>query len=217
VEGVLSPVVLINGAAAAAGDPIPGSATLSTNNSGVLDFLLHGFLTSCQLRPASQITIEAAQRVTIRYERGAVWCQSSTAPQREVVIDVGVRQVRVTHARFGLRDGQIVVDSGDVVIASASAATGAAEQQLVREDQICHLDTFPAVCASYTPDQRERATLDSIQRLFDDGIATSTRTPEVSVEPSDQPRETTEPPAASSEPAPNTTPPPPEPSRAPSS
>lgn len=215
VEGVLSPEVLINGTTAAAGDPIPGSATLSTNNSGVLDFLLRGFLTSCQLRPASQITIEATRRVTIRYERGAVWCQSSTPPRQQVVIDTGAHQIRVTRARFGLRDGQIVVDSGDVTIASAGTATNSAEQQLVRKAQICHLDTFPAVCTSYTPDQQERATLDSVQRLFTKDVATSTTTPEITTEPSDHPQQTTEAPGTSSEPAQDTTQPPQEPNTTP--
>src|SRR5918997_163265 len=119
VKAVRSPAAFVNDDMAGAGDNIPKNATLATNNSGVLEFVLEDFLTTCQLRPESRIVTESSPNTAFRYERGAVWCQASALPQQQLAINVGVRQLHVTHARFGLKSGQVVVDSGEVIISDA--------------------------------------------------------------------------------------------------
>lgn len=219
VEGVLSPDVLVNGVTAAAGDAIPGGATLSTDDSGVLDFLLRGFVTSCQLRPDSRIVVRATRQVTLRYERGAVWCQSSTTPDQEVVVDVGTRKIRTTNARFGLRDGNLVVDSGDATVIDP---TSAVPEYLVRAAHSCQLDTVALACGSYAADPAERQVLDDVQRTFVDTYPTSTGTAPTSGEPSGAPEPSTAPAERTttpdpSEPTPETIEPTPEPDPTPSS
>ncbi|MGH3984571.1 MAG: FecR domain-containing protein [Pseudonocardiaceae bacterium] len=162
---------------AGAGDNIPRSATLSTNNSGVLEFRLQDFSTTCQLRPESRIVIDPSQSSTFRYEQGAVWCQASTAPQRELVIDVGVRQLRVTQARFGLRRGQVVVDSGEGIISDADGAPDKEKPVPVRPGQACDMENPRVACIRYEPAGPEVDILERVERSHKEDLKSSTDSP----------------------------------------
>lgn len=186
VESVLSPVALVNNSPAGAGDDIPSGATLSTNNSGVLEFRLQSVLVTCQLRPESHIVIQPSQGAAMHYERGAVWCQASAAPQQELVIDVGVRQLHVKQARFGLRDGQAVIERGEAVIKDDDGAA----LEVVDEGEACDMNSPQVPCTTYTPTAEELDYLGSVETSHQEDLQRSdpsapTESPETDVRPSE--------------------------------
>jgi hypothetical protein len=179
VVNILYPAGFINGQQIGAGTDIPSGAILSTDNSGVIEFLLQGASTACQLRPQSQVVIQVSQDATLRYEQGSIWCQASAASQQDLVIDAGARQLRVKEARFGLRQSkngtELVIDPSqaanvsldsrspsDFTTAGAETPSNAQAEKTVLK---CPLETESVSCTSYYIDSFDEELFDNVEKL----------------------------------------------------
>lgn len=158
VSGVLNPVALLNGSEAGAGDDIPSGARLATDERGVLEFDIDSILASCQLRPQSQIVVRATAGAAFEYVAGEMWCQAKAGPQEELTIEVGARQLHVEEARFGLRDGEVLMDSGE---ADITEPDGDSEQ--INAGKACDMQRVQLACRDYAPTRGDRDRLEEVE------------------------------------------------------
>jgi hypothetical protein len=213
ISAILNPAGLIDDNPAGAGDAIPSGATLSTDSRGVVEFLLRRSPAACQLRPRSRVVIAPGGGATLRYEEGAVWCQIAEEGEREVVIDARSGRLRVTEARFGLRQKgngeELVVESGLVAVSDDPAgepgatAPPPAARRVVKGNETLDMRIPSASPQPFTPQTLspgERTILDTVgEPMGSDAPSpgqpseTSHGTPSPDASPGDTGPETTRP------------------------
>lgn len=191
VSGVLNPVALLNGSEAGAGDDIPSGARLATDGRGVLEFDIDSILASCQLRPESQIVVRGTAGAAFEYVAGEMWCQAKAGPEEELTIEVGSRQLHVEDARFGLRDGEVLMDSGEADITEPDG-----DSKEIKAGEACDMQGVRPTCRDYVPTLGDRDRLAEVEashgELVDESGSTSTTEPSSTTPTSETATSTTE-------------------------